>query len=366
MEIRIYIKVCLAALCFTFISGSVEAQVTIGMEASPARAALLELKTQEAANPPDANDSTNVTSAQGGLLLPRVRLVDPVTLEPFIPAFDPDWVDSVRTRIKELHAGLTVYNLADDAAFKPGFYTWNGQQWIRAGSFSLAAGNGLSLTNGIFQLGGVLAKPTAIDNGQHSFSLPDAGVVDIDVPVLLSGSLAYTQGQPGKGKVLMSDSAGNASWQDDITIPRSTPLGVFSKDGSSLSFTSYYNTWVNTGAHITLSPGRWMIMVTMLANVTNVTNSDRYWLESTFVKVGQHAPDPADFVGSQLISGSLNGGYNVISGYVVMENKSNSDIMYEYYVGQGKRLGGSTNARLDRIGSKQWGENSIVAFSLVE
>ena len=107
-------------------------------------------------------------------------------------------------------------------------------------------------------------------------------------------------------------------------------------------------------------------MVTMLANVTDVTNSDRCWLESTFVKVGSQAPDPADFVGSQLISGSLNGGYNVISGYVVMENKSNSAITYEYYVGQGKRLSGATRARLDRIGSEQWGENSIVAFSLVE
>ncbi|GHV06100.1 hypothetical protein FACS189416_6450 [Bacteroidia bacterium] len=344
-----------------------QAQVTIGMGTPPARAALLELKTQEAANPPDANDEANVTSTRGGLLLPRVKLANPATLEPFISDSDPDWVDSTRTRIKELHTGLTVYNLTDDAAFKLGFHTWNGQRWIRAGSFSLAAANGLSQTNGVFQLGGMLDRPTTIDHSQHSFSLSGAGAVEVGIPVHLSGSLAYTDGLPGNGKVLTSDAAGNASWQDDITIPHVTPTGVFSSSGSSLAFSSYINTWVNTDTYISLPQGRWMIMVTILANITNVSNSNRYWLESTFVREGLQAPDPADYVGTnRLISGSLNGGFNIISGHVVLENKSSNAVKFYYHVGQGKMLGGASNAALDHIGSNEWGENSIVAFSLVE
>ncbi|GAB6012537.1 hypothetical protein [Viscerimonas tarda] len=367
METRIQAKTCLTAFCLALIVSNIQAQVTIGMETSPARAALLELKTQEAANPPDANNDANVTSTRGGLLLPRVKLMNPATLEPFISVSDTDWVDSIRTRIKELHAGLTVYNLTDDAAFKSGFYTWNGRRWIRAGSFSLATGNGLWQTNGVFRLGGILTKPTTIDHDQHSFSLSGAGAVDAGVPVHLSGPLTYTHGQPEKGKVLTSDATGNASWQDDITIPHITPMAVFSSSGSSLTFSSYINTWVNTDTYISLPQGRWMIMVTMLVNVAHVSNSSRYWLESTFVREGQQAPDPADYIGStQLISGSLNGGFNIISGHVVLENKSINAVKFYYCVGQGKMLGGSSSAALDGIGSNQWGENSIVAFSLVE
>ncbi|MDR2627732.1 MAG: hypothetical protein LBC40_06835 [Dysgonamonadaceae bacterium] len=367
MKTRIYANVCLATLCLILCTANIQAQVSVGMETVPARAALLDLKTQEVVNPPGANDDANVTSTWGGLLLPRVELKDTMTLEPFIPVTDPDWVNQATSRIKELHAGLMAYNLTDNAFFKPGFYSWNGRRWIRAGASSLTAGNGLSQTSGAFLLGGTLTKPTTINHDQYSFSLSGSGAVDVETPVLLSGPLAYKYGQPGNGKVLTSDASGTASWQNNVSIPHITPTAVFSSSGSSLPFASYANTWVNTDTYISLPPGRWMIMVTMLVRVGNVTNSDRYWLESTFVKEGEQAPNPTDYIGSnQSISGSLNGGYNIISGYVVLENKSSDSVKFYYCVGQGKRLGGSTNAVLDQIGSDAWAENSIVAFSLVE
>lgn len=114
----------------------VEAQVTIGSLNDPARAALLELKTQEE-TPVSVTDVTNITSAKGGLGLPRVYLSDKSTLEPFINIADQDWIDSATTKIKEKHAGLVVYNIyvspdsenESNKIFKQGVYVWNGATW---------------------------------------------------------------------------------------------------------------------------------------------------------------------------------------------------------------------------------------------
>lgn len=113
-------------MCSFFIKLS--AQVTIGSDQVPAKAALLDLKSQ----PADAN---NVTSKTGGLGLPRVQLKSKSTLEPFIP-YDANFQSNV-DKIKDLHIGLTVYNLTNnlsietdlDKRFREGIYVWNGSQW---------------------------------------------------------------------------------------------------------------------------------------------------------------------------------------------------------------------------------------------
>ena len=112
------------------LSSKLEAQVTIGNNSAPARAALLELKDRDP-NPTSVTDDTNITSTVGGLLLPRVKLVAVNTLEPFIATASTDWTNlSLKTR--EKHAGLLVYNLQVDTApngFKQGVYEWDGEKW---------------------------------------------------------------------------------------------------------------------------------------------------------------------------------------------------------------------------------------------
>lgn len=123
---------------FSIVTGY--SQVTIGVKTPPEKAVLLELKTQEANNPISTNDVTNVTSTKGGLILPRVQLVSKITLEPFIPTANPIWQDAITSKIKEKHAGLTVYNIyksADgetdrDKIFNQGVYTWDGNRWRSA------------------------------------------------------------------------------------------------------------------------------------------------------------------------------------------------------------------------------------------
>jgi len=124
ITIKIITIACL--LSVTVLLNQVRAQVTIGSGIPPAKAALLEIKTQQ----PDAD---NVTSNTGGLGLPRVQLVDKYTLEPFIKKADPEWDTGTQEATKKGHAGLMVYNLRTNSStgqsFSEGIYVWDGAQW---------------------------------------------------------------------------------------------------------------------------------------------------------------------------------------------------------------------------------------------
>ena len=99
------------------------AQVTIGSDGMANRAALLDIKDRVT---PGLNNETATT---GGLLLPRVLLVNPATLEPFIPTTDTEWINNTTSKIKEKHIGLQVYNLSTANGFTKGMYIWNGTAW---------------------------------------------------------------------------------------------------------------------------------------------------------------------------------------------------------------------------------------------
>ncbi|WP_410879424.1 hypothetical protein [Myroides sp. DW712] len=110
--------------CLSFLMVNlVQAQVTIGTDKPSEQAALLDVKSQEPT-------SDNITSTTGGVLLPRVQLVDVETLEPFIHTTDAAWIDATsKETLSKEHTGLEVYNLTDNTSFKPGSYVWNGKQW---------------------------------------------------------------------------------------------------------------------------------------------------------------------------------------------------------------------------------------------
>jgi hypothetical protein len=137
---------------------SAYAQVTIGTNIAPQKAALLELATQQA-------DADNVTSTKGGLVMPRVKLVSATTLEPFITTTDPDWQNNASTKIKEKHTGLVVYNLTVNTTFSQGLYVWDGAEWREhkhARDLVQTAGNGLTLSNSHLKWGGELIDASTV------------------------------------------------------------------------------------------------------------------------------------------------------------------------------------------------------------
>jgi hypothetical protein len=111
------------------------AQVTIGSEIPPTRAALLDLKTKQEATVNGPIHPNNATSTSGGLLLPRVTLVSTNTMEPFIPTTDAEWMDAAKGPIlKARLTGLMVYNLTNDPpSLYPGVWTWDGTHWVTSG-----------------------------------------------------------------------------------------------------------------------------------------------------------------------------------------------------------------------------------------
>lgn len=132
-------------------------QVTIGSGSEPSSAALLDLKTQD-------DPTGGITSTSGGLLLPRVKLINLDDLEPFIAG-------GGSSTDKMINKGLLVYNITDNTIFKPGQYTWDGAKWQITGKTYTAA-NGLTMTtDNKVKLGGSLSEVTNIEQNGHTFKI---------------------------------------------------------------------------------------------------------------------------------------------------------------------------------------------------
>ncbi|GAB6012536.1 hypothetical protein [Viscerimonas tarda] len=356
----------LGSVTALFVFVCMQAQVTIGSGEQPAKGALLDIKEQAA-------DANNVTATSGGLVVPRIKLQSLATMEPFIPANDPDWINNTQTRIKERHAGLMVYNLTADAIFKPGIYIWDGVRWQSSESYLPKAYNGLSIGNDTLFLGGTLTKPATVNLANNTLSLTGRDTLHIATPVNLNGLLTYLDGgnAPADGMLFMSDTDGNASWEPRSTLP-STPLAVFTADGITVDMKDavVQQNLVNTGTYIEIPPGRWLVVVTMHANVTgsNAGSSNWFWVRSSFVIEGETQINPAYFEGSnQLISGRTYWDDTTLNGYVILKNPTQAKLKFFYHVGRIEVNAGSmARPSLNKFGSSFWKENSIVAFALAE
>jgi len=116
--IRIYLIIAFIVSCIM-----IQAQVTLGLNTTPEKAALLDIKSQDSAMDGEATSA----AGGGGLLLPRVLLTDINELSPFI---DKDKVSTTEyARQKEIYKGLVVYNLTETGVFVPGMYVWDVNQW---------------------------------------------------------------------------------------------------------------------------------------------------------------------------------------------------------------------------------------------
>jgi hypothetical protein len=163
-------KIILISLILFSSTPILKSQVTIGSYSNPVSGALLDLKTKDA-------DTENVTvdaNKGGGLILPRVKLVNINTLQPFINPTDADVAEQ-----KKLHTGMMVYNLETSFGFSQGIYVWNGAQWEPSRTPPpVTPNNGLTSLDTDFQLGGTLAGDTEMDLGQQTLTFTGGGVND--------------------------------------------------------------------------------------------------------------------------------------------------------------------------------------------
>jgi hypothetical protein len=238
-------------------AGGLKAQVTVGSDDPPERAALLELKTQPA-------NGENVTSTKGGFIMPRVRLLSPLTLQPFIPDSDTDWLNPTeQARLKKVHTGLEVYNLTNDANFKPGIHVWSGERWETATSSipSIAAANGLAKSNDTVRLGGSLTQTGTITLGANNLTLNATGAGKMAIGTPLTTAPALLEVNATNKGVLLPRTGLTSNTDKNTILNPETGLIVY-----------------NTSTNSTLTPGLvawdgavWRKMVTEIPKVEGTT-----------------------------------------------------------------------------------------------
>lgn len=145
---------------------------------------------------PDPSAALDIVSTDRGLLIPRVILSASLN--------NPSPVVSPAT-------GLLIYNSGTNQSV--GFYFWTGTQWkmLKPQETTDVQGPAVSTDNAIARFDGTSGN--IIQNS--SVILDDAGNMSGITNITTAGFTMPVN--PGEGKVLVSDAAGNASW--DIALP---------------------------------------------------------------------------------------------------------------------------------------------------
>jgi len=125
---KLYLKL-LAIVTAMLVCSGLYAQVTVGSNLEPNTGAILDIKEYK------PNLQIDNTTANKGMLLPRVNLTDMSNLYPMF-LNDTDYVnntDSKKNTEDTDHTGLVVYNVNLDICDEiyPGTYVWDGQEWSR-------------------------------------------------------------------------------------------------------------------------------------------------------------------------------------------------------------------------------------------
>ena len=310
---------------------SLNAQVTIGSSLPPAKGALLDIKTQ---TPCEAN----LTSTRGGVLITRVRLVNPTELSPFVANTDPDLA-----QLKISHVGLLVYNLTENDLFSPGLHIWNGERWVgeQRAQVTANARNGLTLSENQVHLGGELIRDTELNlaGNELRFKTEIEGswrINEQDLIVFGNNTVAVgTDFVPDNIHFIVG---GDTNLDDALTVSETTqlqastvfrapfrynpdggnPNGLFIRaiddDGTAVwampqfgeisilqgsaratssdpnvTFPSLTNNSHGGGTNfqysnqfIYLPPGRWLVMVTVLLRGASTANGQKLWVKLGF------------------------------------------------------------------------------------
>jgi hypothetical protein len=355
------------------------AQVTVGSGEKPIKAAILDVKSYAA-------DGDNITSGTGGIIMPRLKLQNPNTLEPIISNNDPEL-----TELKIYHTGLVVYNLTDDANFKEGLYVWNGVRWEIIISddattiSTVTVENGLSITlaGNYIELGGALdANTDIVQNNNAMRFTTGTGTLSVNATdFIIKGGNTGIGKEPSSTRKL--DISGDTQINGDLDVKGETGLKdveitgtstaqshlVYNPDNSSkeqrflvstgtsglakwrvvgglssanqqplptntLRFNpvNQTNSYLNTGMSVELPPGRWLISysVRMVSLDLNGASTDNIKPTSfRFTMLDNGVPIPVtgrkSYDDCRAYPDTY---YNSYTGFIVLNNDSDLDKVY--------------------------------------
>ncbi|GEM_PF-1269623 len=175
------------------------AQVTIGSNLEPEKAAVLDIKEK-------ADKDGGPTVEKGGLILPRVNLEKKKQLYPFIrekgysasnydnASYDPNVADPDYAKEKPAHKGLIVYNLTENEEEELclGLNQWDGEEW---NCFEEKMGNAIAhiVNCDDFKVFGLYKSPDKYpDTPSDDVSLDASNYVTIKLKVTKPGAYTIT------------------------------------------------------------------------------------------------------------------------------------------------------------------------------
>ena len=377
------IKTILAVALFCF-ALTISAQVTLGSVETAAMGAILDVRSQ-------ASDAHNTTSTLGGIVMPRVKLVNIHTLEPIIANDDPEL-----EIMNRWHIGLKVYNLNNNEPFTEGLYVWNGTRWEEVILTAYTNGNGFYAKNGlqlvedaVIELGGELIRSTVVNINNNNFifctddaafSINNDGVLaqngrigigkepgrhlldiagkkridgnlkvrgntlmqDVEIigtanaPAFLQYKPAYQAGTRIAGRFLTANSrSGRAFWSSigGLEVVNMDPLPANTIRFNPTNTASQEN-FIDTRLTIELPPGRWLInfsvrMVTTALNTASTTAVIPSMFRFTMLENGVPIPSGAGIPKPYHDSRAFPDTYfNSLSGFFIVTNDSYTDKTY--------------------------------------
>ncbi len=177
-------------------------------------------------------------------------------------------------------------------------------------------------------------------------------------------ALTISDGNEGYNKVLQSDANGLAHW---VTYAPGAEIGVFDSDGVNIP--PLASTYYNTKSYISLLPGKWVIIFTLIISNTYTgttpAKGTRIFVNTSIADGSSSSTSiSSDIIGSSVFSNSvILGQKGSITGRCIVNNSSSST--KNYYIIAGKVQTTASNITLPNIG-KNTGESSFFAFRVKE
>ncbi|NDW09937.1 hypothetical protein, partial [Dysgonomonas sp. 520] len=197
----------------------------------------------------------------------------------------------------------------------------------------------------------------------------------VDIRTTTKGSgFRLQDGSQQTGKVLTAmDNTGRAEWQE-IGVRITAPSGTFTREGIDIPEFGGHSPLRDTGARLTIPPGKWFVMVSLLAEpsnksvvppATDIINAHVY-TRTTLSAVNAADDGYIHYDGSSLVGGQVKPyGFTTFSGFFIIRNSHTASIPLRLDVqtlnyGAPSRMWPIIFARAAHL------ENSIAAFMLSE
>jgi Repeat of unknown function (DUF5907) len=187
----------------------------------------------------------------------------------------------------------------------------------------------------------------------------------------VTGTVAVANGGTGlttvgtSGQVLKSNGS-SIAWGNPVP---SAVFGVLSANPQSITVVnSGGSSELNTGAYITLPPGKWSVNITMLANCYDISTctTGSWWIRFGFsTSSSSRSTNSTDFPVNTLVSGSsFPNNYGIIQGAFVINNTTGANKTYYLWTSNCDLIGGNGSSTIRNIAFNGNGENLIIAYPM--